>query len=195
MVAREALHLPDRLLHRIRRRRALRLLRAAGRFRSVLFICQGNICRSPYASAVFRQRLPSSVLGHVVSGSAGFIGPGRPAPDEALLVARRRGIDLSPHRSQLITADAAGRSDLLVVMEANQAARLFASFPLNGAVLILGDLDPEPIVTRSITDPWGKPEQIFVESYARIERCIDSLISALYPTLAAAPNPARRVRA
>jgi protein-tyrosine-phosphatase len=46
-------------------------------------------------------------------------------------------------------------------------------------VIVLGDLDPEAIETRTIRDPIGQSEAVFAASYSRIERCLDGLVSAL----------------
>jgi protein-tyrosine-phosphatase len=112
--------------------------------------------------------------------SAGFIGPGRPSPGEALAVSRRRGIDLSLHTSQLIDAQALREYDLVVVMDGRQAHDLKTAYADIGSVIVLGDLDPQPITRRAIVDPFGRSEQVFDESYARIDRCLDTLIGAAY---------------
>jgi protein-tyrosine phosphatase len=178
--ARFAKHLPDRILHSWRRRRLLQDLARLERLGSVLFVCHGNICRSPYAAFSFKRRLPAAVRAHVRVHSAGFIGPDRPSPPEALIVSRRRGIDLSPHVSQLINANTVAGYDLVVVMDRKQAARLRDAHQNIGMVIVLGDLDPRPITRRTITDPFGQSEIVFEESYNRIDRCLDSLIAAVY---------------
>ena len=86
-LARQARRYPERLLHPWRYHAALRRLRRTPPLRSVLFICHGNICRSPYAAAAARRLLPESVAVE----SAGFIGPDRPSPPEAVAVAAERG--------------------------------------------------------------------------------------------------------
>src|SRR5262244_3858203 len=92
---RAARHAPERLLHRVRRRSARATLKRA-RPRSLLVICHGNICRSPFAEVFLKRLLDAS--GTEVT-SAGFIGPGRTPPQEAIGEAARRGEDLSSHRS------------------------------------------------------------------------------------------------
>jgi protein-tyrosine-phosphatase len=178
--ARIARHLPDRLLHSWRRQRLIRRLTRSRGLRRVLFVCHGNICRSPYAAASFLRRLPPAFRANVQVASAGFIGPGRPSPDEALAVSRRRGIDLSSHTSQLIDAQALRDYDLVVVMDGRQARDLKTAYADIGSVIVLGDLDPQPITRRAIVDPFGRSEQVFDESYARIDRCLDTLIGAAY---------------
>jgi hypothetical protein len=46
-------------------------------------------------------------------------------------------------------------------------------------VLVLGDLDPDPIVARTILDPWNGAADVFDESYARIDRCTRMLVQLM----------------
>jgi protein-tyrosine phosphatase len=179
-LARALRHLPDRMLHGRRRGRAVASLAHSANIRSVLFICHGNICRSPYAAAAFRAMLPPSLRGHVEIGSAGFIGPDRPPPAESLLVAGKRGIELTNHRSSLLSVEKVQRYDLLVVMEERQRRAIAATYPHRG-LIVLGDLDPEPIDTRTIRDPYAQSEAVFEQSFARIDRCLQLLVDTLYP--------------
>src|SRR6266480_5816007 len=79
-IARTLRNTPDRLLH-ARRRREARGRLAGRRPASVLVICHGNICRSPFAAALLARELAPH---GIPVTSAGFIGAGRPAPPEAL---------------------------------------------------------------------------------------------------------------
>src|ERR1051326_4954108 len=87
---------PERLLHPLRRRKALEALRARPRPQRVLVLCHGNICRSPVAGLLLAQGL--APLGITVQ-SAGFVGFNRPAPSDALTAAQRHGVDPAPRRS------------------------------------------------------------------------------------------------
>lgn len=147
-------------------------MRAAGTPKSILFICHGNVCRSPYAEAVLSR--PGLLrLRNTSVASAGFIGPDRSSPDAALAVAGRRGVDMREHRSQLMSTELLARPALLVVMDARQrrAVSGMAGRPAS-EILILGDLDPLGADRRGIKDPWGKPEAVFEEVYERVERCV-----------------------
>ncbi|MFW6198539.1 MAG: low molecular weight phosphatase family protein, partial [Acidobacteriota bacterium] len=102
--ARAVYHLPDRLLHPLRRRRVERFLRRLERPETVLFVCLGNICRSPYAEKALERALSDSTdVTEVVS--AGFIGPDRRSPEAARQVAEGRGLDLSGHVSRSLSDD------------------------------------------------------------------------------------------
>lgn len=176
LLARRARDLPDRVLHPWRRQATTRLLARQPLPRAVLFVCHGNICRSPYAAAVARRLLRA---GSAVE-SAGFIGPGRSSPPEAVAVAAERGTDLTPHRSQLVTAEHLLNSDVVVVMDQEQRRRVLAMRPaLADRVVLLGDLDPEPITGRAVPDPVDQPIDAFRSSYDRVDRCV-RVLAALW---------------
>ncbi|HEY3114087.1 MAG TPA: hypothetical protein VGJ62_10415 [Gemmatimonadaceae bacterium] len=172
---RELHHLPDALLHPRRRRAAHVQLRKL-RPRSVLFVCHGNICRSPFAAAAFARLNPRVGSRMIRVASAGFIGPGRNAPGKALVAAWRYGIDLSAHCSDVIRPERLRAADLVVVMSADQARAIRARIRNGSArVLVLGDLDPAPITRRTIADPWGGSDFAFEASFDRINRCVGEL--------------------
>lgn len=180
---------PERLLHGRRRRRALARLGERPRPRSILFVCVGNICRSPYAERRFRQRLAPGVAETITVRSAGFGEWDRPSPREAVAEAERRGVDLTPHRSRALTHEVVDDTDLFVVTTTRQELRLRREQGIDpDRILHLGDLDPEPIRARRIEDPWGKERKVFRKSYDRIDRCLDVLADALET---ASPAPPR----
>ncbi len=162
---------------------ALRLLASRDAPVSVLFVCLGNICRSPFAAARFRNALPAELADSMRITSAGFLGAGRRAPPSALAAAAPSEVDLSEHRSSVLTSELVRGADLVVVMDREQQRHICAAYGRHPEdVLILGDLDPVPIETRAIRDPYDQPPVVFEASYARIERCVLQLAGALGAT-------------
>ena len=171
-LARSARNLRDRLLHPWLRRLIVRRLARRPRPATLLFVCHGNMCRSPYAAAVARRLLPAEVS----IASSGFVGPDRPAPPEAVAAAAERHVDLSAHRSQLITLAHLRGAGLVVVMDEDQRHRVTdLRHALAGRVVLLGDLDPEPVEERSVPDPLNQPIETFRATYDRIDRCVQAL--------------------
>jgi protein-tyrosine phosphatase len=164
----------DRVLHPYRRARARRRLKAIEPT-SILFVCLGNICRSPYAERVLLREGHGSVR----ASSAGIMGPGRPPPEEALGVARGRGIEHGEHISRMLTRDLLEAADMVFVFDRHNAR----SLPVHGKwadrIIWLGDFDPEWAGTRAILDPWGKPIEEFERTFERIERCVRELVRTL----------------
>jgi protein-tyrosine phosphatase len=169
---------PERFWHPIRRRKVVDRLRRRPRPRRVLFVCHGNICRSPYAAYAFARRRNGKPAIDAISG--GFIGPDRPCPPAAFEVAGARGIDLSSHRSALVNRDAIRSADLIVVMDTAQRMRIEIEHGVpRERIVLLGDLDPLPIDRRTIHDPVEQPARIFAATYDRIDRCVRELWDAL----------------
>ena len=166
-------HLPDRLKHGTRRREAEGRL-SARTIGSVLMVCHGNVCRSPYAAARLN-RLVAEEGRAIRVESAGFIGPNRPSPPELIELARRRGLDLADHRSQLLSSPLA-KADLVVVMNIRQARSANRDFGVGAdRILILGDIGPGDIDTREIRDPWGQPLEVYEQVMERLDRCVKRL--------------------
>ncbi len=179
-LARSARHLPDRRMHPIRRRRVQKHLAEAPECRSVMFVCHGNIYRSPYAAYAFAA-LPGPTSANIEVTSAGFVGPGRPSPSTAVRYAAERGLDMSDHRSSLLTAERVRDSSLIIVMNTDQQRAICSRFERSTeTVIVLGDLDPEPIETRTLRDPWGQSEDVLAKSYGRIDRCVAEMARSLF---------------
>jgi protein-tyrosine phosphatase len=138
-------------------------------------VCYGNICRSPYLAAVLDHALPD-----VAVSSAGFVGAGRPVPPHSHTVAARRGLELRDHRSRTLSRELATGADLVVVMDARQAASLVSGYGVSrGRIVIAGDLDTAAGTTRAIMDPWRKDLVEFEASFARLDRCAESLVTSI----------------
>ena len=173
------MYAPERLFHPFRRRAAIAALSDREPPRSFLVVCHGNICRSPYAAAALR-RLVGGGRSPVI-GSAGFIGPpGRLPPPDAIGSASERGIDLTQHRSRVMTPRDVRGADLVLVMDGEQQRAICRSFGKDPRdVVALGDLDPLPVERRAIRDPLNQPRAVFDASYDRIDRCLRALLAAL----------------
>lgn len=165
----------DAKAHSSRRDRAKHRL-SIGALHPLLFLCYGNVCRSPYAERV---TLRSGGL----AGSAGFYGPDRTPPDTALSAAIRRNIDHADHRSQLVTATQLIDAAAIFVFDRYNVAALRKRADVDfNKVYWLGDFDPIWAGKRAIIDPWGKTLADFLSTFERIERCVDEVVAVLQST-------------
>jgi len=169
----------ERVLHPWRRQATLARLRRQRRPRGVLFVCLGNICRSPYAAAAFRARLRPEVATAIRVDSAGFILPMRPVPRVAVEEAASRGLDLHDHRSRTLTAEVLENVDVVAVMEPQQVRAVAQLRRTTATIIVLGDLDPIADGGRMIIDPVNQPRAAFAASYDSIDRCVAVLAEAL----------------
>ncbi len=167
----------DRALHPFRRRAAYAAAARDPRPRSILVVCHGNICRSPFAEAAIRRELNGAA---VRVSSAGFIGPGRQPPQNALQAAAGRGIDMTDHRSRVLEPAIVQGADLVITMDARQARDICERFGKPpGQVVPLGDFDPGSSDGRTIMDPVELPVEVFDRVYARIEMCAEQVARAI----------------
>jgi len=80
---------------------------------AILVLCTANVCRSVMAQALLSARLAARGV-PVPVASAGLAGNGRPPPPEVISVMSARGIDVSGHRSRVVTADDLAAADLIL---------------------------------------------------------------------------------
>ncbi len=165
----------ERTLHPIRHLMARRRLSSGRRPRRILVLCYGNVCRSPYLQAALHRGLPD-----VDVTSAGFVGSGRAVPSIALAIGEQRGIDLSGHRSQLVSLWRVADADLVIVMDAELAKRVVRSFPIKSSKIVVApDLAPRFESARGILDPWNQSEETYVASFDHLDRCAATLVEIL----------------
>lgn len=148
--------------------RALRRLKKK-RIASILFLCYGNICRSPLAEAI-----AARVFSQNMVSSAGFHhGAGRCSPDYVVEEAWKIGIDLSEHRSKTVTREMADKADLIVIMDLRNYNLLRAAFPdAVQKTVFLGMLLPQPML--EIRDPYNCPS-LMPETARAITNGIDGI--------------------
>ena len=105
----------------------------------IVLLCTGNVCRSPMAEVLLRERLRAAGVAATVS-SAGTWRAGEPASGGSLRAMQARGMDLSDHRSRLLDRDAVDGADLVVGMAREHVREVAVLVPeLFGRTFTLGD--------------------------------------------------------
>jgi protein-tyrosine phosphatase len=172
-----------RVIRAIRLRLAVRRALAAARtgslhavssrpVRRVLVLCYGNIYRSPFAAEALRAAVPSLEV-----RSAGFHRrEGRPSPDAHVHMSGELGVDLSAHRSRVVTRDDLDWADLIVFMDRHNWAKLLELRAAPGKLVWLGALAPGDV---EIPDPYGHGESEARAVIERLKACTAALADAL----------------
>ena len=171
MVRGKAVGLWEKANLRSSRLAQLQLLNASGIDRLV-FVCKGNVCRSPYAEAVARSLGFSAVsCGLNVSHRA-------PAEAAAVRIGLVKGLDLSRHLSVSINDIELKRSDCLVAMESWQIDELAPTVEAIGCQKTILGIWRRPPVLR-IPDPYGKNSVEFALCFDLIDSAIAGLITQI----------------
>lgn len=134
-------------------------------FKRILMVCVGNICRSPTAEFLLRERLQHADVQVASAGLSAMVGYSMEAT--AAQVMREHGVDGSSHRARQLTPAILHESDLVLVMEKSHVAAVGRMAPeASGKVFLLGKWQDD---TR-IPDPYGQQRPAFDHVYQLIER-------------------------
>ena len=148
----------------------------------ILFVCLGNICRSPTAEGVFRHRARQAGFTSLQVDSAGTAGwhIGKAPDPRTVAAAKRRGYDLSALRARQVRATDFDNFDLILAMDKQNLAELKSMAP-RGARTSLGlFLDhAESSAFREVPDPYYGGDAGFEQVLDLIEQASDGLIARL----------------
>jgi protein-tyrosine phosphatase len=149
----------------------------------ILFVCMGNICRSPSAEGVFRrillERAPQLEI-HIDSAGTHDYHVGAAPDSRALEAARRRGIDISQLRARQIAAEDFERFDLILAMDEDNLRELRrrADRAYHARIRLLMEFAPNAS-RRAVPDPYYGGEQGFEEVLDLLEEAGNGLIDEL----------------
>ena len=150
----------------------------------VLFVCLGNICRSPLAEAVFRGVVADAGLtSRFDIDSAGTSGyhDGEGADPRTLATAQRRGVEID-HISRRIHESDFDRFDYILVMDEDnlrKVERLRDRVAPDADVRLLRGFDPEAGDEREVPDPYYEGEAGFEMVHEMIERSCRALLDTI----------------
>ncbi|MGI8710385.1 MAG: hypothetical protein ACR2LA_05270 [Acidimicrobiales bacterium] len=174
-----------------------------------MFVCTGNICRSPMAEALLRVRAVERGIDVAVS-SAGELFEDRPAEPAAVDAMARLDIDISGHRSRIWDAELVQQADLVVAMEQRHVHDVVVAIGAIGTTFTLPDLVARataagprgdatvaeylvmlarswPPGTRvggrdlDVTDPIGGPRRAFRRCADQLGDLLDELVPLAWP--------------
>jgi len=153
-------------------------LRLPDSVNSIVFVCKGNICRSPLAEAYFKSVVKNMGAQVRVSSAGLETTPGKPAHVNAKTIALQEQLILDTHSTVQVHAELLDQVDLIVVMELIQKRRVQRLYPkAKGKVVLLGYFDTKG--SLDIADPYSRPLEEFAACFRRIRSCCDNLASKL----------------
>ncbi len=156
--------------------------------RKIVFVCSGNICRSPMADAIARRDLTDHGATDVHVESAGTLRiEGRPADPHAITALAKIGIDFREHRSQGVYPRVVSDADAILVMSPHHVDGVLEVDPScrSRIVELWRHADVTDLYTE-IEDPVGQDLATFIDCRELIEECLDNWL----PRFLAGESPA-----
>jgi len=148
--------------------------------KKIVFVCSGNTCRSPLAEAIAKEVLRGRVDFELAIASAGTSAQeGSPASRNSIEIAERHGLDLSGHRSRLLSREILHDADLIVTMGVRHREAV-------------EEIDPESVESTflltnfsdahdgDVPDPIGSDLAIYERTYLVMRECIESMAQKLH---------------
>ena len=162
--------------------------------KSVLFVCLGNICRSPLAQGIFEKQIAASGLdSEFDADSAGTSGwhEGEPPHRGSIAVAKKYGISIEKQRSRPVHAKDGEIFDYIIAMDASNRQSLLHEFHFpQKKIHLMRDFAPPTTATAHggpvgglkglpVPDPWGQGSEAFEEVYAILDNSVAGFIGFL----------------
>jgi len=152
--------------------------------KSILYVCKGNICRSPFAERLTIKLLENRSNDILTIRSAGIdAAVANPPPKEAIDAAKVFDIFMDDHRARRLTQELIGGSDIIFAMEVEHLKQLEEAYPgSKGRFFLLSMFSHDKHRWGSyysyynIADPYGKNIDQFILCYDKLKICIDNLL-------------------
>jgi glycine hydroxymethyltransferase len=145
--------------------------------RTVLFICTGNICRSPMAQGLFADLIRGRR--DIEVGSAGIgAGPGQAPSPHAVDVMRELNIDIRHIRSKPLMAEVVRKADFIFVMTYGHLDSMLLLFPSAAEkTFLLREFETElPVMEREVSDPIGMSRDVYRRTRDEIRAALPRLL-------------------
>jgi glycine hydroxymethyltransferase len=150
--------------------------------KTILFVCTGNICRSPMAEGLFRHAVRGRDF-KVLSAGVGAV-DGQPASDHAVRALKDINIDISKHRSRHLTAELVQQADYIFGMTHSHVDAITLLYPQAAEkTFLLREFDETlDAYENDISDPIGGSYEVYLNCRDQIEQGIASMLNFIEQT-------------
>ena len=145
--------------------------------KTILFVCTGNVCRSPMAAGILRRAVAGRGGYRVLSAGLGAV-DGQPPSSYAVQAVQELGIDISNERSRILTAELVQQADYVFAMTHSHVDTVQLLYPQAAEkTFLLREFD-ETLDTfeKDISDPIGGSYEVYLNCRDQIEQGIASLL-------------------
>ena len=148
---------------------------------TILFICTGNVCRSPMAEGLFRDLVEKNDADFAVKSAGVGAQDGQSPSENSVRAMQDLGIDITSQRSQMLTAELAAEADMIIGMTQGHVEMVNLMHPQAAdKTFMLREFDESlPLHEREIADPIGGSYEIYCLCRDQIREGIDSLLNSI----------------
>jgi len=145
--------------------------------RNVLFVCTGNVCRSPMAQGLFADLVRGRRDIEVTSAGIGAVG-GQPPSTHSVEVMSEIGLDIKNIRSKPLMADVVRKADFIFVMTYGHLDSMLLLFPSAAEkTFLLREFETDlPVMEREVSDPIGQSRETYRECREQIRAALPRLL-------------------
>jgi glycine hydroxymethyltransferase len=163
--------------------------------KTILFVCTGNVCRSPMAEGLFRHAIKGRGDFRVLSAGVGAI-EGQPPSAHAVEALRELGIDISTQRSRMLTAEVVNQADYIFGMTHGHVDAINLLYPQAAEkTFLLREFDETlDVFEKDISDPIGGSYEVYLDCRDQIEQGIASMLKFIDQTSGGADGGAFRIK-
>ncbi len=153
--------------------------------RSFMFVCHGNIMRSPMAELLLKRALAARKIEGITVFSSGIHAtPGTEAHSRAQAAALELGLSLANHRSKLITAEMVAATDVIFAMDFQNQAELIVHFPdARSKIFLLSAFANHGKQFREIPDPYFGGEEETRQCFGVLQTCVNNMVQSMLQSL------------
>src|SRR5215471_3162289 len=148
--------------------------------KTILFVCTGNVCRSPMAEGIFRQAVQGRGSYRVLSAGLGAM-HGQPPSAFAVQAVKELGIDISGLRSRMLTPELVQQADYIFGMTHSHVDTVMMLYPFAAEkTFLLREFDETlDQFEKDISDPIGGSYEVYLNARDQIEQGIASILRYL----------------
>jgi RpiB/LacA/LacB family sugar-phosphate isomerase len=151
--------------------------------KTILFVCTGNVCRSPMAEGLFRHAVKGNTHYRVISAGVGAV-DGQPPSPHAVRALKELGIDIGRQRSRMLSADLVREADYIFGMTHGHVDAVTLLFPQAAEkTFLLREFDETlDVFEKDISDPIGGSYEVYLNCRDQIEQGIASMLNFIEQT-------------